>query len=147
MNTWTYNDNNWINNIKSDGTNWTKISKKDFGKWVYDANTNMPKPAMPTEKEMMEDIMPRVADEGFFMDMVAWLKKDAPKRLGSVLAELYRPPHAYTQAAAIAYDRLCETLYQVGFRASETLERRMILGPSNKWVVEYFKDFPVGSKE
>jgi hypothetical protein len=92
---------------------------------------------------MIEDVMSRTEDRGFFRDMVEWLRKDAPKRLRSILGEFVSPMHT----GPVAYDRLCEVLCQIGFRTSELIERRMILGPSNRWVVEYFDDFPPGSRE
>jgi len=91
---------------------------------------------------MIEDVMSRTEDRGFFRDMVEWLRKDAPKRLRSILGEFVSPMHT----GPVAYDRLCEVLCQIGFRTSELIERRMILGPSNRWVVEYFDDFPPGSR-
>lgn len=47
----------------------------------------------------------------------------------------------------MSYERLCETVHSMGFRASDVLERRMILGPSNKWVRKYFEDFPMEKKQ
>ena len=87
---------------------------------------------------MIDDIMNRTEDQGFFKDVVDWLSKEAPRILLNTLEQL-------CYAGPVTYSRLCEFLYDIGFRTSELIERRMILGPSNKWVVEYFKDFPLGS--
>lgn len=126
MSTWTYND------YEKD---------KNWGKWTYTAKGSdkaQPWPKPPTDEEMIADILSRTEDEGFFSDMVAWLRMDAPKKLRWTLQELNPPMHT----GPVAYERLCEVLYQVGFRASEMLERRMALGPTNAWVRKYFEDFP-----
>lgn len=128
----------WVSkNIKKDA-NW--------GKWNYTPKGSTEQqewPRPPSEEEMMSDILSRVEDEGFFKDMVVWLKNDAPRKLKQALREMCEPMHA----GPVAYDRLCEVLYQIGFRANDVLERRMKLGPANDWVRRYFDEFPpkVGS--
>jgi hypothetical protein len=135
-----------INNMNSEYT-W-EIKSKDY-KWpttvatipgVTVASTYFEPLPSPTEESMIEDIMNRTEDRGFFKDVVDWLDKEAPRRLQSVLKELY------SHVGSVTYDLLCEVLYRIGFRTSELIERRMILGPSNNWVAEYFKDFPPGSR-
>jgi hypothetical protein len=126
---------NWPNTIISNNTNTIPS--------ITVASTSFQLPRAPTEDDMIEDVMSRTEDRGFFRDMVEWLRKDAPKRLRSILGEFVSPMHT----GPVAYDRLCEVLCQIGFRTSELIERRMILGPSNRWVVEYFNDFPPGSRE
>lgn len=132
----SYNDpskmSNWIlNNFEKD---------KNWGKWTYTAKGSDPQPwpSPPSEEEMIKDILSRVEDEGFFNDMVAWLRSDAPRKLRPTLRELCAPMHT----GPVAYDRLCEVLCQIGFRASEMLEKRMALGPTNVWVRKYFEEFP-----
>lgn len=128
MNSWTYND--YGNN-----------KDKNWGKWTYTAKGSdkaVPWPKPPTDEEMIADILPRTEDEDFFGDMVAWLRRDAPRKLNITLVGLCAPMHT----GPVSYERLCEALYQVGFRASEILERRMTLGPSNEWVRKYLEDFP-----
>lgn len=125
--------------------NWVvKNTNKDSGRWTYTAMGSdevKPWPKPPTDEEMIKDIVSRVEDEGFFRDMVSWLRDDAPRKLRKTLQELQAPMHV----GPVAYDRLCEAIYQLGFRASGVLERRMILGPNNKWVEKYFEDFPARS--
>jgi hypothetical protein len=143
-----YKPHTWTMNNADAKYTW-EIKSKAFNKWptantipgVTVASTSFQFPPAPTENEMIEDVMGRTEDRGFFRDMVDWLRKDAPKRLSVMLKELVSPMHT----GPVAYDRLCEVLYQIGFRTSELIERRMILGPSNRWVVEYFNDFPIGS--
>lgn len=133
---------NWKHNKITDYLS-KNINNKDWGKWTYTAkgaNETAPWPNPPTESEMIRDALSRTEDEGFFGDMVAWLKKDAPRRLKSVLRDLCSP------MGTISYERLCASLYNVGFRASERLERRMTLGPSNEWIRKYFEDFPPASQ-
>lgn len=124
-NSWTY-ENNKYKNLST----WTYTAKGS------DKVQQWPKP--PTDEEMIADVLSRTEDKGFFEDMVAWLRMDAPRKIRKNLQELHPPMHT----GPVAYDRLCEVLYQVGFRASEVLERRMALGPSNRWVRQYFEDFP-----
>lgn len=119
----------------------TNNTDKNWGKWSYTSKGSKeakPWPEPPTDEEMIRDILPRVEDEGFFGDLVAWLRMDAPRKLRWTLQELHPPMHT----GPISYERLCEVLYQIGFRASEVLERRMMLGPSNQWVRKYLEDFP-----
>lgn len=123
---------NWINK---------NVGDNNWGKWVYNAKGSAdpkPWPNPTSDEEMIKDIAIRADDPGFFEEMVEWFRRDAPKRLRSALRDLSYPMHM----GPVSYDRLCEVVYQVGFRASEALERRMILGPSNKWVRRYFEDFP-----
>lgn len=133
-----------INNKYEDGSNYTwevktyKPGAGAVGSNYYPYNPVKEAGPPPTDEEMIKDILSRAEDGGFFKDMVEWLRRDAPRKLRKALNELRPPMHK----GPVAYDRLCEVLYQVGFRASEILERRMILGPSNDWVQRYFEDFP-----
>lgn len=141
--TWTHNPNpvyTWeVKNNWQNTTVWppnTVTATTIPGVTVASTSFQFPPPA--TNESMIDDIMNRTEDKGFFRDMVEWLEKEAPKRLPLMLRELCPPMHT----GSVFYDRLCEVLYQIGFRTSEMLERRMILGPANKWVADYFKDFP-----
>lgn len=141
---WTYNDNDyntWPSNIK----------KENFGhKWIHQP-TNTPIPPATTDEQMIEAISEHqyLEEKDFFLDMVEWLRKDAPKKLRTMLQELWPWPgwgNTITQRATVNldYERLCEVVYKMGFRASERLERRMMLGQNNEWVKKYFADFPPG---
>lgn len=145
--TWTHNTNptytwevknNWENTTVWSPNTVTTTATTIPG--VTMASTSFQFPSA-TNELMIEDILNRTEDKGFFNEMVEWLKKEAPKRLPFMLRELCLPMHP----GSVSYDRLCEVLYQIGFRTSELIERRMILGPSNKWVAQYFIDFPIGS--
>lgn len=135
--TYVWNNNNFEKeNIKT----WDMVSKSnsitwggnvnDFGKWAIGWE--------PTEQEMIEKILTGIDDEGFFRDILDWLKKMAPKKVPRFLEELYIPINS---GLTYSYESLCEIVYKFGFRASEVVERRMILGTNNKWVQDYFKDF------
>lgn len=128
---WTYNNTNdyFSKNI------WTYTAKG--------ANETVPWPKPRTESEMVRDVLSRAEDGDFFGDMVTWLEKDAPRKLKSALRDLSAPMHT----GEVSYERLCEVLYKIGFRASEVLVRRMTLGPSNEWVRKYFQDFPPASQK
>lgn len=120
---------------------WTwDIKKTESWNWLPSNINTQTKPveSPPTLESMIKKIQSHVEDQGFFNDMVEWLRTNAPKKLRNALRELAPPMHT----GPVAYDRLCEVLYEIGFRASDLLERRMILGPTNRWVQEYFKDFP-----
>lgn len=140
-NYWQYDDskNNWY--YKYDNTNtytWDNLQKdNNYGSWAFSGKKNAsPFGDLPTNDEMKKVILERVEDEGFFLDCLEWLGKMAPRKVRVFLKRLYDD--------RITYDDLCEAVQQMGFRTSEILERRMILGPTNKWVQEYFKDFPFG---
>jgi hypothetical protein len=111
----------------------------NYGKWVKGATHQGSNPY--ADEAMIEEILPRTEDKGFFKEIVAWLKEWAPKKLRPALFELNgikRDP--------ILYEWLCKIVYLMNFRASRNLERRMLLGPSNKWVRKYFEDFPPGNQ-
>ena len=135
----------WTLNSSDPKYTW-EIKSQAFHKWPTTVTTATTIPGVtvaatqssPTKESMMDDIMNRTEDQGFFKDVVDWLSKEAPRILQNTLEQL-------CYAGPVTYNRLCEFLYDIGFRTSELIERRMILGPSNKWVVEYFKDFPLGS--
>lgn len=160
--TWTHNSNQvhtW--EIKNNGYDWSKTVTNTslpsnwpnvVNNWpntvistsipsVTVASTTYQFPSAPTEDDMIKDILSRTEHHGFFNDMVDWLRKDAPKKLQTILMGLVSPMHT----GLVAYERLCEVLYHIGFRTNELIERRMILGPSNRWVADYFNDFPIGS--
>jgi hypothetical protein len=86
---------------------------------------------------MIKNLLPHMEDKGMFTDIVDWLRKDAPKKLRGVLNGLYAhlPP--------VPYEHLCRIVYELGFRANEVVEGRMILGPNDEWVKKYFEDFPL----
>ena len=122
-----WNINKTWENIKPDN---------NYGKWVFEGNEFADPVPKVTEQSMMEDILLRTEDEGFFRDILDWLQNMAPKKIRRLLNRLSGEP------GKISYESMCESVYQFGFRASEILERRMILGPANKWVRMYFEDFP-----
>lgn len=129
-----------------DNKNKDWMKKSLSGTWVYEQKGKdpMPAPKPPTDEEMIESILKcgKLQDEGFFLDMVEWLRKDAPKKLRGVLRELHGYPGVPGLDVDLSYERLCELVYDVGFRVSEVLKRRMILGDSNRFVKKYFEDFP-----
>lgn len=132
--TWT------INNIDPKytwETNWSKTNSINGIPSITVTSTDD-----QTDESMIEEILGRTDDQGFFKDLVSWLSVDAPKKVRRTLKEFASPMHT----GIITYERLCEVVYRIGFRASELIERRMILGPSNQWVAEYFKDFPANSR-
>ena len=129
------------------------FKNKDWGKWTYSAqgaNKSAPWPSPPTDDSIIDGILnhPDLEDRGFFEDVVDWLRRDAPRKLRGTLNDLY-PRWTKDSFAGVdlSYERLCEAVYKVGFRASEVLVRRMTLGQSNKWVRKYFEDFPPTTKE
>lgn len=147
MSSWTYNKDDWQNtpikktwDNKSDAIpDWFKKTtvSSNLGTWVYDA-TNSKNPTL-TDEQIIESILgyEGFKEKGFLQDIVAWLRRDAPKKLREALLQMY-------PLRNLTYKHLCEVVYKMGFRASEIIERRMILGETNEWVREYFKDFPVG---
>jgi hypothetical protein len=135
MSVWNkfYNKNTW-ENLQKD---------KDYSKWTFEGKKNSsPFGDLPTNEEMTEAILDRVDDEGFFRDCLEWLRKIAPRKIRMFLKRLSPSPNH----RRVTYDDLCDAVHQMGFRASEILERRMILGPTNKSVQEYFDDFPFGEQ-
>jgi hypothetical protein len=131
-NTWTFN-------------NLGPAKANDKPSWTFDgAPVEIPK--RPGDDVLIREIRehPSLEDSGFFDDIVEWLRRDAPKKLGRLL-DILRPwPAGFT---VLSHETLCEALYSLGFRASERLERRMILGTANEWTRKYFEDFPLGSRE
>lgn len=127
--------NSWTFNYKPEHKNWNK--------WKYAATEGVAEVAK-TEEETIEEVLrhPNLGDRGFFEEMVSWLRRDAPKKLRVVISNLYPWSTGLSKANAdLSYERLCESVYSMGFRASEMIEKRMILGPSNEWVRKYFADF------
>ncbi len=111
--------------------------------WEYKNTTWTSNPAQPaqpalTDEQMLQKISSCVRDEGFFRDAIDWLKSSAPRKVRPFMQDLCFSFHN----SPITYEGLCEAVYKLGFRATEVLERRMILGSANKWVQLYFKDFP-----
>lgn len=122
------------------------IKNKSFGKWLPQEPTGPVTEYVPvTDEQIIGEILdhPNLEDRGFFEDMVAWLRMDAPRRLRGMLEDLF----PWKTSADFSYERLCEAVYRMGFRASKILERRMILGTSNEWVRKYFEDFPIKGDE
>lgn len=113
------------------------FSTNDFSKWVKNYEFDK---SLPSEQELIELITSNVEDVGFFKDILDWLRKTAPRKIMFFLRELYLCRSA-TKVGLHSYEKMCELIYKMGFRTSETVENRMILGPKNKWVQEYFKDF------
>jgi hypothetical protein len=112
-------------------------NEKNWEKWVYNAMGDK-EPVMPalTDDRMIESILNHdIEERGFFQEMVAWLRRCALKKLKVALLSIITKRDR-------TYEHLCEVVYKMGFRASDILERRMILGETNEWVRKYFKDFP-----
>lgn len=129
--------------------NWTwEVKNYEYGKWLDQvitvpagkaaANTIKSKYTVPspTKESMIEDVLSRTDEKGFFGDVIEWLERDAPRKVAITLNDLHY------SSGSITYDRLCEAVYDVGFRANERIERRMMLGSANEWVQGYFRDFP-----
>lgn len=136
-------NNDWWFYNKNDTTNdatWENLHKeKNYGGWMYSGKNkkiNQPFGSLPTDKEMKASILSRTDEEGLFSDSIEWLEKMAPRRVRSFLKSLCHSD------ARLTYEDFCEAIYKMGFRASKMLEKRMALGPTNKWVQDYFKDFP-----
>lgn len=110
------------------------FSTNDFSKWVKNYEFNK---SLPSEEELIECVAPNIEDVGFFKDILDWLRKTAPRKIMFFLRELY----LHKPSKMHSYEKMCELIYKMGFRTSEIVENRMILGPKNKWVQEYFKDF------
>lgn len=122
-----------------------EFAKKNinFGKWTYhskDYDKAIPVAPAPTDKEIIDEILqhPSLEDKGFFEDVVDWLRKDAPRKLRAFLNGF----KTSLLVSAPCYETLCEAVFRMGFRASERLEQRMMLGQNNEWVKKYFADFP-----
>jgi len=132
------NSNWWFYNKNDNTCNWENLHKdKNYGGWTYSGNKNKkPFESLPTNDEMKASILSRTDEEGLFSDIIEWLEKMAPRKVRVFLKSLCH------SAVRLTYDDFCEAIYKMGFRASEMLEKRMILGPTNKWVQDYFKDFP-----
>jgi hypothetical protein len=99
-----------------------------------------------SSSEMLSDVLSRTEDVGFVEDIVSWLQGCAPRKIYGFLKELTFP----MSGGFVSYELLCERVYELGFhelglRANEIIERRMVFGPSNKWVKLYFEEFPLGS--
>jgi hypothetical protein len=111
--------------------------------WIKVDSTTIPfpqpTPLPPTDDQLAYELLSRVSDSGFFEDCLRWLKSSAPRKLRSFLDRLCLPMHK----SFVSYEALCEAVYLLGFRADEVIERRMILGVTNKWVQLYFQDFPI----
>lgn len=119
------------------------VYNKDFEKFIKNPMTttsNIFKPILPTNEKMIEEILERAESKEFFRDIVLWLTHNAPKKLRPALQELYG-----IKRDIIFYAWFCEIIYLMNFRASERLEKHMILGQANKWVRKYFADFPLRS--
>lgn len=124
-----------------------EFAKKNinFGKWTYhskDSDEAIPVAPAPTDKEIIDEILqyPSLEDNGFFEDVVDWLRKDAPRKLRAFLNGC--KTSLRMSCSVPWYETLCEAVFRMGFRASERLEQRMMLGQNNEWVKKYFADFP-----
>ena len=116
-----------------------EIKSEHYGKWIRETQVvgQWPQPVFVSEGAMIEDILSRTEEKGFFKDIVAWLERDAPRMMRESLRELY-----VSRPEPVSYERLCEFVYNVGLRASGAIERRMLLEGANKWAEKYFGDFP-----
>lgn len=137
--------NNWSSNFSGkSNSNWT-WEGKDYASWIKTSsswikNSNKYEeydvPAIMTDKDMMSDISDRLDEPGFFDDCLDWLVEMAPRKISGFLRSLCVGNNRVNHAT------LCKAVYDMGFRASEVVERRMILGETNEWVRMYFEDFP-----
>lgn len=121
--------------LNTKNTNWTWTTNTYFDKFTKNILQTPP----PLEEEMIEKIISNTGDRGFFQDILDWLRKVAPKKVSFFIRDLYlsRSGDLYS------YEKMCELVYKLGFRANDVIEKRMILSPSNEWVKSYFKDFPL----
>lgn len=131
------------NYFSKNNDNWT-WENKDYASWLKSSswikNSNKYEeydmPAVMSDKEIMSDISDRLDEPGFFDDCLNWLADMAPRKIGGFLRFLYVGNNRITHSV------LCKAVYNMGFKASDIIERRMILGETNEWVSMYFKDFP-----
>lgn len=118
---------------------------KEIGDWTvntsYPSSPKIDKSPFPTEDVMLLDVFSRTEETGFVEDIMSWLRSCAPRKIVTFLKGLCSPHYT----GPVSYESLCEAVYQLGFRASELIERRMVLGSGNKWVKLYFEEFPIGS--
>lgn len=130
---------NWVDYNKIYNKNTYKPQKGNKNtKWNIMGGGDKIRPfsALPTNDEMKKSVLSRTNEESFVQDILDWLVEMAPRKIRSFLKRLC------SHETKITHVDLCESIYAMGFRASEVLERRMILGEANEWVQLYFKDFP-----
>lgn len=126
-----WNDFNWKCNKKNSYI----YSKKNLGK---NGSISQSFGSLPTNEEMKANILSRTDEVGFMDDILEWLAQMAPRKIRTFLKSLC-PSNVH---GIITYDDLCEAVYKLGFRTSETIERRMVIGSANEWAQLYFEDFP-----
>ncbi len=120
---------------------------KSFEWGVDTANEWGAHPEYSKESELLKsetleaDVRSRFDDDGFIDDILSWLRGNAPRKVYAFLKSLCFP----RLSGDIEYVDVCEAVYRMGFRASDVVERRLILGESNAWVRIYFEDFPLES--
>ena len=124
---WTWENKDYASWIKT-SSSWIKNNSNKYDE--YDV------PAVMTDKEMMSDISDRLDEPGFLDDCLGWLAEMAPRKISAFLRSLGKN--------RVNHAALCKAVYDMGFRASEVVERRLILGETNDWVRMYFEDFPSG---
>jgi hypothetical protein len=122
---------------KKNDYNWT-WEGKDYASWVKTNSSSYETPAVMTHEEMISDICDRLDESGFFNDCLNWLSRMAPRKISGFLRSLCVGNNRVT------YLVLCKAVYNMGFKASDMVERRMIIGETNDWVRMYFEDFPLG---
>lgn len=121
MNEWKYN---YITDY---------IKKNVYNEWSSD------EAPFSSSEVMLVDVLDRTEEKGFVDDIMSWLRRSAPRKVAGFLKGLTFP----MKSGQISYENLCESVYDLGFRADEIIERRMILGPSNWWTRLYFEEFPL----
>ena len=142
-------DPNWITDITKkiqspqtwttsqyDGTS---IKKQT---WTYQGTWSKNEERHISVEEFIAKILENNEDPGFFRDILDWLKNMAPKKIYPFVKELY----SSSKLGFCSYEKMCELIYRLEFKANELIETRMILGPNNKWVRKYFEDFPITNK-
>lgn len=103
--------------------------------WCYSKN-DKPFSSLPTNEQMVLDVISRTDSEGFFRDVLEWLRVAAPRKVRVFLKRL-----CPAGRCKVTHNDLCEAVCYFGFRANKVIENRMILGPDNEWTRMYFKDF------
>jgi hypothetical protein len=122
---------------------WKSYMKMEYKNWEYIGKhyDEILSNKTSSSSEMLSDVLSRTDERGFVEDIMSWLQTCAPRKIYGFLKELTFP----MSGGFISYELLCERVYELGFRANEIIERRMVLAPSNKWVKLYFEEFPLGS--
>lgn len=83
--------------------------------------------------DLVNAVVSESKETSFVKEIVSWLQDFAPAKLTVSFVLRLRQKN---------YEDLCALVYSLHFRASALVEDIMMLGPSNEFVVKYFRDFP-----